>query len=218
MAWVLTLVSVALAHIEMDKPSPVTDSLKDGPCGAGDHQRGDDVTVYAPGETIRVRWHETIDHPSTYRIAFDEDGDDSFEDPKTTDDFYVNDGVLLDEIPDQDDGVFSVEVTLPDTPCENCTLQLIQLMLDKPPYEAGTNDLYYQCADIALRVGSTNTTAPVDTASLEGEASQGCACDGSASPGLGVVGLALAVVLGQKRRRNIARTPVSIVPAEVCPV
>jgi hypothetical protein len=129
--------------------------MKIGPCGAGPHTRTDIVTVFEPGETITVEWNEIINHTSTFRIAFDDDGDDAFQDPADTTDFYTNDAVLLDEIPDEPDRQYAVQVTLPDIECENCTLQLHQWMQDKPPYTPGGDDIYYQCADLALR-----STAP----------------------------------------------------------
>jgi len=165
----LFVVVTASAHIEMDKPNPVTDELKTGPCGGGSHVRGEDIAEYEPGETIKVKWHETVDHESTYRISFDDDGDDSFADPETPDDYYTNDTVLLDEIPDEPGKAdYAVDVTLPDIECESCTLQLIQLMLDKPPYVPGTNDIYYQCADLALRA-----TAPPEDTDLPAEEEDG---------------------------------------------
>lgn len=189
----------AFAHIAMERPDPVTVDQKVGPCGDGPHVRGDDPKVYAPGETITVRWRETINHPSHYRISFDDDGDDSFADPQTVDDFYTNATVLLDDIPDEPDGEFAVEVTLPDVECENCTLQLVQVMLDKPPYEPGTNDVYYQCADVALRPGATpdDTDGTSDTGPAVDEADTGCGCDGSG----GGLALALPLVFFVRRRR-----------------
>ena len=70
-------------------------------------------------------------------------------------DFYTNDAVLLDAIEDGDRSQreYSVMVTLPDIECDNCTLQVIQVMYDKTPYEVGKDDIYYQCADLILRVG-----------------------------------------------------------------
>lgn len=182
---VLVLVNVAVAHIALDKPDPVTTKMKDGPCGDGPHVRGTDVATFEPGQTITVKWHETIGHESTYRISFDDDGDDSFEDPETTTDYYTNDTVLLDEIADvPGNGEYAVEVTLPDIECENCTLQVIQLMLDKPPYVPGTNDIYYQCADVALRAAEVPPPedVPDDEAEDEGDEDVACGC-APVSPG-----------------------------------
>jgi Lytic polysaccharide mono-oxygenase, cellulose-degrading len=162
--------SIAHAHIELGEPEPrYATPLKDGPCGkeSGD-ARGDNVVTFAPGETITVRWKETVDHPSHYRISFDDDGTDDFVDPATPDEFYSNDTVLLDDIPDEPDLVYAVEVTLPDITCSNCTLQLIQVMYDKPPYVPGTNDLYYQCADLELVEGGGTTAPPTDTGTTGG--------------------------------------------------
>lgn len=149
----------AMAHIQLLQPAQRISAQKTGPCGSGDSERGQPTTFQA-GETITVVWEETIDHPSHYRISFDPDGHDAFEDPPTMMDFYSNDAVLLDEIEDEENAVQEVEITLPDITCDTCTLQLVQVMYDKPPYEPGTNDLYYQCADLVLVRGDTNNSNP----------------------------------------------------------
>lgn len=143
------LAAPAAAHIQLDDPPARTSSQKEGPCGAADAPRGETVATFAPGETITVRWRETINHPAHYRIAFDADGDDDFADPLDFMDFSGNPTVLLDAIADRNGGEYSAEVTLPEVTCDRCTLQVVQVMYDKPPYGDG-NDLYYQCADIAL--------------------------------------------------------------------
>lgn len=151
MALCLGLVATsAAAHIRLDFPTPRTSSQKFGPCGITGSERGDDVTVFRAGETITVRWTETIDHPSHYRIAFDPNGHDGFVDPPAMMDAYSNELVLLDLIEDRSGGEYSAEITLPDVACDRCTLQLIQVMYDKPPYTVPGNDLYYQCADVVL--------------------------------------------------------------------
>jgi hypothetical protein len=88
------------------------------------------------------------------------DGDDDFVDPASMDELYSNEAVLLDGIEDHPAGdpIYAVRVMLPDLECDNCTLQLIQVMYDKPPYEVGGNDIYYQCADLVLIEGG----APVE--------------------------------------------------------
>ena len=89
------------------------------------------------------------------------------------------------------------QVTLPDVECERCTLQLIQVMTDKAPYGDG-NDLYYQCADLALRAdapaeGETFGVEPGGCAHVRGA--------GSASTWLASAGLALLALLFRRRRR-----------------
>jgi hypothetical protein len=93
--------------------------------------------------------------PSTtrhYRISFDDDGQD-FTVPNDFMDFTQTTNVLVENIADRAGGAYTQMIQLPSTPCENCTLQLFQMMYDKAPYGDG-NDIYYQCADIALRVGA----------------------------------------------------------------
>mgnify|MGYP001587498416 CR=1 FL=1 len=145
----------ALAHLDL--VTPVSrygpDVLKAGPCGVEGGERSDNVTVFEPGQTIEIRWVEYIQHPGHYRIAFDEDGDDDFEDPSTMTELYSNETVLLDGIEDTRELSYQATVTLPDVTCDNCTLQVIQVMYDKPPYATPGNDIYYQCADLILREG-----------------------------------------------------------------
>jgi len=178
----LFLVSLAWAHIGIESPLPRYPTggfanNKDCPCGVGtggttctgdrsDPDRSTWATEYAPGETITVSWHEVVGHSGRYRIAFDEDGAD-------LDDFNAN--ILLDiEDPPGRAGntglgdLWEVEVTLPSTPCDNCTLQLIQVMNGNtavPVPDPTGMSTYYQCADITLALpdagGPTADTSTV---------------------------------------------------------
>jgi uncharacterized protein (TIGR03382 family) len=153
----LAIPSTAAAHIAMTFPTPRTDSLKTGPCGASGSTRGTDVTELPPGATITVTWTEPVDHESHFRISFDEDGED-FTVPDDFMDFSKTENVLVDDILDNGPP-FSQSITLPDVECDHCTLQLTQMMYDKPPYGDG-NDIYYQCADVTLRAGATVPDPP----------------------------------------------------------
>lgn len=161
----------AAAHICMDFPVSrigpdcvIRSPQKTGPCPV---PRGDHVSVFSPGETIRVIIRETVDHPSHYRIAFNPNGED-FRDPIAVDDID-NDYpyILLDGIEDADEAIQEVEITFPDEPTENGVLQLIQVMYDKggngfggnSGEPGGNDDLYYACADIALRPGGASASA-----------------------------------------------------------
>jgi hypothetical protein len=197
-ALLFTVVSAASAqaHIRLDEPLNRYDNpQKTGPCGAGDDERTERVTVYAPGQTITVAWEETIDHPSHYRIAFSQRGTEDFEDPRDFDDFYTNDAVLLDEISDRDGGgAYEIEVTLPDVECEDCTLQLMQIMYDKSFEQA----FYYQCADLELREGGGSDAGPGPDESGGG----GCRASGrSGAGGAAALVLALAVFYAPRLRR-----------------
>src|SRR5262245_6609646 len=87
-SWALAATLVAewaSAHVRLVDPLPRypapsredgTD-LKDGPCGrAGDTRTTDETRIqtFTPGQTITVKFSETIDHGGHFRIAFDDDG------------------------------------------------------------------------------------------------------------------------------------------------
>jgi hypothetical protein len=163
----------AAAHLDLLSPTSRYGGavLKFGPCGTPGGQRSANVTTLEPGAAVEVVWDEYIDHPGHYRIAFDADGDDDFVDPvclsgcqtRTPEiDLYSNAAVLLDGIADTVGGEVRATVTLPDIECDNCTLQVIQVMYDKPPYALPGDDIYYQCADLVLREGGTGCAGDCD--------------------------------------------------------
>ncbi len=210
--------ATASAHLTMDAPTNrYGEQQKQPPCGVTDGLPSETVTVFEPGETITVTWRETINHPSHYRISFSPNGDQDFVDPATADEMYSNEYVLLDGIPDVADPNYAIEVTLPDVECETCVLQVIQVMYDKPPYTIPGNDIYYNCSDLALRVGGDGLDDPQDETGDEpadedpadadpsqpGEIGGGAACHvaGSAS-GASTGALALLVLAALRRRRH----------------
>jgi uncharacterized protein (TIGR03382 family) len=185
----VSAVDDASAHITLTSPAPRAEAQKIGPCGASGSARGTKVTAYRPGDTITVEWDETVDHPGHFRIAFDDDGNDSFRDPSRPDDGFAQ--TLVDQIQDRSGGGhYKQQVTLPNISCTNCTLQLIQVMTTTVPY----NSFYFQCADLMLGDGADPGPDP-------GDGGDGGGCNtGSSSPSLGLaVGL---VLLGLVRRRH----------------
>lgn len=149
----------AAAHIELQIPAArySADMQKDPPCGHPDNPPGaGPVATYQAGETITVQFEETVNHAGHFRIALDTTGTDTFTLPTGFDDFYNSPEVLLDDIPDMAGGVYMVDVTLPDTPCDPCTLQLIQVMNDGS-WGPGDSDLYFNCADIAIEGSAADT-------------------------------------------------------------
>lgn len=206
--------SIALAHVALTYPPPRTASLKDGPCGAVGSVRGTNVTTLQAGSTITVTWNETIDHPGHYRISFDMDGQDFIVPPTANDSTDGMENVIKDLIPDIQGGTvprpYTFDVTLPNVECSNCTLQLIQMMTDKPPYttDANSDDIYYQCADITLVANNApdaGTNAAPDAGTDEGsgnntgggEISSGC----STGNATGLLALVALVGLRPRRRR-----------------
>jgi MYXO-CTERM domain-containing protein len=254
------MASGAAAHISLDQGgthlSRYGDSeIKLEPCGRTGGTRSTNVYTYRPGETITLSLVEFIGHPGYFRIAFDADGDDAFVDPQYVDpinrecmpdpidhcgqtDFFNNESVLMDNLePHSPTNIlepvtYSFDVTLPNVTCDNCTLQVIQVMTDVPgihaPYDpegANADDIYYQCIDLVLEgepIGGTGggdaggaVTPDAGTAPLpglmpvEGESSseEGCGCSLARASTLtptssGALAVALALVLRRRRRQR----------------
>jgi MYXO-CTERM domain-containing protein len=173
---------VAHAHELLDEPQRRYDDMKGGPCGrgGGDDGRTSRFTRYQPGETITVRWTETIDHVGSWVVAFDEDGADQA-------DFDAN---ILHTEPDPQNASgqgWQAEVTLPDVTCTNCTLQLLQIMTTSE--NPSPSEVYFQCADLVL---GEEDSAPAE---VEGG---GCQATTTSPVALPLLGLALLT----RRRRH----------------
>lgn len=147
LACTATATGQAYAHALWDpqgliKPRSDRDDIKTGPCG---EPRGNNPVTLAAGSTVNLSIERTIYHQGYFRIAF-----------SPADDADFDDYVLADEIPENSGQRFyTVSVMLPDMECETCTLQLIQVMLDRSP---PTN--YYSCADIRLVRATPQDTQP----------------------------------------------------------
>lgn len=176
----------ASAHIALRTPAPRYADQKVGPCGRGGalDVRTNTVATYTAGDMIQVIWDETINHPGHYRISFDTDGQD-FYTPRSFTDADGGLNVLVDNIRDapQPNQRYTISVRLPDVPCTRCTLQVIQMMTDKPPYGDG-NDIYFQCADIVLLPRDAGTVV-VDAGVMPADG--GARPDGGAMPDAGVM-------------------------------
>lgn len=194
------LSQIAFAHIDLERAGTHVSRYGQGerggdtkmaPCGNPEGVASGAVYTYAPGETITINITEYVSHPGYFRIAFDNDGDDDFMEPRwivaldpenrdggcpidDTDqcrlgnqaedgDFFNTAAVLMDNLnphlrataPES----YSWEVTLPDVECDNCTLQIIQVMEDPAGGFHGVfntalgdnNDVYHQCIDVRLQ-------------------------------------------------------------------
>jgi MYXO-CTERM domain-containing protein len=188
------LAPVAHAHINMVGDFVGRDGdQKDVPC---DGKRGDGpIYELEPGATITLTVNETVGHPSYYRVAFDADGED-FVDPRSirpiegysrkcpwdsTDlcgepDFCNNTDkgqvVLWDNLDEHVRGLFERStakwnIKLPDVECDNCTIQVLQVMqdadahggycpfdIDKCNVPGAIQDNYHRCIDIKLVKGA----------------------------------------------------------------
>ena len=215
-AALLLAAAPASAHVRLVWPtSRYGDEMKAGPCGRLGGTRTTTVSSFLPGQAITVIFDEIIDHPGYFRIAFDPGGDGALQPPvwdAGTATWSNPPGVLVlaDRIPDAVGLTHGeVLVTLPDLECSTCTLQLIQVMIDKPPYD-GLDDFYYQCADLLLSATATPTppgttpsgspTPPPPAPAPAAPPAGGCGTPGAAGAAAGL-GPLLALAAGLRRRR-----------------
>jgi hypothetical protein len=169
---VLAFSASAAAHIRLLDPlaryeiQGFETGIKSCPCGSGNSNRTcdvardgsdanrstDRVSRFEAGSTITLRFEEFVDHTGSFRVAFDPEGADFA-------DFNAN--VLVPIVPDPpggagntgDGAIWEIQVKLPDTPCENCTLQLLQAMhgdMVNPVTDPSNISSYYSCVDLEL--------------------------------------------------------------------
>ncbi len=162
----LSYPQVADAHIDMDWPAMSGVNQKAFPCGAIAGAPAGAQHTFRPGQTITIRYTETIGHEGNFRVAMaptlaDLDaplgcgdirpiGPDA-NNPNMS---ILADGFNLSASPNDEimgcpgrvgtriatSGVpFTIDVTLPDVECTNCFLQMIQFMTDKPPLDPDPN-------------------------------------------------------------------------------
>jgi hypothetical protein len=128
---------------------------------------GDTVTTFHPGETIQVQLQETVYHPGYFRVSFapvaaaDATSSD-FPDPALTDtqnchydkdavqtvphDSVLADGQFMVDDQSGTNRTLELDVTLPSEPCEQCTLQIVQVMEGHP----ASSCFYFHCANIKI--------------------------------------------------------------------
>lgn len=163
----------AQAHFQLLYPptwtmeSALGDPQKTAPCGGEGGTPTGAVTTFQAGQTITVKWVDTVYHAGHFRIAFATDRS-QFADPMVTLDSNMTSTdavvenppvppVLLDNLFPRTDlngspgTMFQQDVTLPNMACTKCTLQVIQFMLGHGP----PNYIYHHCADINLTTGGT---------------------------------------------------------------
>lgn len=165
--------SAALAHSLLVDPAPVIndDSAKTGPCacefgGTPACPANYPVTEVVAGQTYTVKWKETINHNGSFRIAFSTNSVMTV----TGADLDAN---VLDDVADAN-GTAGAEltttVTIPNTPCDSCTLQLRQFM------DGAAQPYYYSCASIRVidpNAGSSSSSSGSGTSSGGGSGQGG---------------------------------------------
>lgn len=222
---ILLAPAVAAAHVRITAPTPRSSTdLKARHCGVTGSPRANIHTV-KPGSSLHLVWDEYIVHPGWFRISFQQNGDTFEIPPASSGGGYPTENltgkidpgtgslIIADRIAH---GTLSMDVTLPNVECTNCTLQLIQMMTDKPPYSINTtsDDIYFACVDLVLSAsapipdagagaGAGPGTGPdggsPETGGSNGGTSGGCNAAGSTS---GILALAAVGLLRRRRARR----------------
>ena len=157
----------ASAHILMMNPAPVSndDNAKSGPCGcyfgAAPEDPNEDTSAVAcgagykttslmAGSQITVAWKETVNHSGKFRVAIS-DKPINLVTRADLDASVLYDGNDMNTV---SGGLVSTTITVPDTPCTNCVLQLRQFM------SGAAKPYYYTCAaiDIVSASGSSSSS------------------------------------------------------------
>jgi hypothetical protein len=175
----LALSTESYSHVNFDaakgmKPRNLSASVKVSdiaatPCGP-DPTGADKATtvvanrmVFSPGQTYRVRWVESINHNSKYRLAFSPAANDVFSTVLMDLNQFDNNNVNPLDIPvatrqDKDTPEGSFVVTMPTALCENCSIQIIEKMFNGAG--AGISaTIYIGCMDVRI-VNPATLVAP----------------------------------------------------------
>ncbi len=197
----------AAAHTRLVAPVPRTndDGLKDGvggaPCG-GKARNPNAIATYTMGQTVQVRWEETINHAGCFIIKISQANDQNFQ--MLANPAHSTTGAT----PRQ----YMANVALPaGMTCTACTLQLIQVMTNTvpcPTTNIPTGDSYYSCADVVI-------TAPGGTGGGSGSAggSGGSAGGMASAGGIGTAGGATATAGGMSGSGGGGEAPGDTQPA-----
>jgi MYXO-CTERM domain-containing protein len=171
----LLVPAAASAHIRITSPTPrSTTQLKQRHCGQAGSARAN-VQTYKPGATLHLVWDEYVAHPGWFRISFQKNGD-TFEVPPPSNgptgggkpanyptedltgktDSATGAIILADRIQHP---TLAMDVVLPNVECNNCTLQLTQMMTESNAYtdQPTSGNIYYACVDLVLSKGSAGT-------------------------------------------------------------
>jgi MYXO-CTERM domain-containing protein len=173
----------ARAHIKMSMPADWITTNSEGdpqkitPCGV-------DPTLPAPvpptatgvvttlhvGDKVVFNWTETVPHDGHFRIALAINSRSELTDPavtKANSDGTAAEVAISTAYPVLADNLFvhtaasvspgkayTYTVTIPNTPCAKCTLQLLQFMANHP---LDPSYFYHQCADVTILAAGGGT-------------------------------------------------------------
>lgn len=195
------------AHIRLLSPAPRYEitgfdtGIKSCPCGLGssnrtcnlatdasDPDRSENVLRVEAGSQLTLRFDEYVDHTGSFRVAFDPDGADMAD---------FNENILVPIVADPTNAsgmIWEIPVTIPEEPCDNCTLQLIQAMhgdTTTPVEDPAGLSTYYTCVDLEIVPAGTlgeDPSGAAGSSSMPGGAAGGGsmpdgAAGGSSMPG-----------------------------------
>ncbi len=206
-----------LAPPEWQVTNALGDPQKTEPCGTSTPTPTNAVTTVTAGQTLKVKWQETIGHPGHYRLRIVKSRSELTTptavvsanncvsapiEPSSLSPF-VADGLFPHDV-GMGGTTFEQDVIVPNLACDDCTLQVLQFMSSHAP-----PCFYYSCA--TLKIVPVDGGMPETDGGLgESAVHQGAGCGCDASGGLGMLA-ALAVVLaarssrGGRARRDDAR-------------
>jgi hypothetical protein len=146
----------ALAHTRVKDPPPIggADDLKLGPCGCSFAPGSTNpcpttypVTTLEAGSLVNVTWTETVNHDGMFRVAF------STKTPEAVTESDLDAGMVWEGTDTNMTAPADISevVTVPNTPCDKCTLQVRQFM------EGSVNPYYFSCAAVKIVPAGSGT-------------------------------------------------------------
>lgn len=136
------------SHARLVIPSPRDSNAgnKTAPCGLT-AKPATATHTFTAGQVVPIQIIETVDHPGRYLLSLSLANDQNFQ--------SYNFPVIAD-IQGGAPHTYNATITIPNVTCDNCTLQMIQVMDDN-----AVNPYYYSCADIQITAaGGTPTPTP----------------------------------------------------------
>jgi hypothetical protein len=115
------------------------DTTGNNGCGSPTLVRGNNPVTLVVGQQLKLQWTEYIYHKGSYRVTLSPSGQVNAEFENPANFWYQGVNSTDTVMPKQ----FEQTITVPNTPCSNCTLQFTQYMSD-----TGTN--YFSCSDIII--------------------------------------------------------------------
>ena len=188
----VTFAGPAAAHSILVNPPPIgpDDSAKSGPCGcyfgAGPQDPTDDpspsacpqdyqVTTLQAGTSLQIQWKETINHDGKFRVAF------TSKPPEDATKADMDANVMADLVDENATAgaTLKTTITVPNEPCELCTIQLRQLLTGAAqPY-------YYSCAAVKIVADQGTGGAGGATGTTSATGSGGASTGGSGAGATG---------------------------------